>query len=261
MRRWCAWLLLPLLLVSIQVAAQGSADPVQQITDLDQLLQAVREEQQAQRERNRQREQKFLQDRKNQQALLEQARRDFERRQRENQPLVTKTEANAAQITRLEKELEAVVQDMGDLSTGFREFAGDFAAVLQESMISAQFPDRGEQLRGLAATQSQPSIEEIENLWLLVQEEMTEAGKVALFPAAVVRADGSAGNARYCGWEHFPPSPRVSSCATCRRPANCWFCPVSPPRTCEATRRNLLPRPDSWHRSRLILPAAACWAC
>jgi biopolymer transport protein ExbB len=182
---------LVLLLFSMQLGAQEPVDPGQQIRDLDQLLQAVREEQRAQRERNRQREQQFLQDKKNQQAQLEKARREFERRQRENQPLVTKTEANAARIVRLEKELEKLVQDMGDLSTGFREFAGDFAAVLQASMISAQFPERGEQMQALAATTSQPSIEEIEALWLLVQEEMTEAGKVALFPAPVVRADGS----------------------------------------------------------------------
>ena len=188
--RWC--LVLAGMLFSTQLAAQAPAAPDQQITDLDQLLQVVRQEQKAQRELNRQREQKFLQDRQNQQALLEQARRDFERRQRENQPLVARTEANAAEITRLEKQLDSVVQDMGDLSTGFREFAGDFAAVLQESMISTQFPDRAEQLQTLAANRSQPGIEDIESLWLLVQEEMTEAGKVAQFPAAVVRADGSA---------------------------------------------------------------------
>jgi biopolymer transport protein ExbB len=186
-----AWLL-PLALVAFPVFAQEPVPAPQQITDLDQLLEAVRTEHRAQRERNREREQKFLRDKQNQQALLEQARRDFERRQRENQPLVRKTEASAGEITRLEEQLEALVQDMGDLSTGFREFAGDFAAVLQESMISAQFPDRGGQLQELAATSSQPSIEEIEALWLLVQEEMTEAGKVALFPASVVRADGSA---------------------------------------------------------------------
>ena len=188
--RWC--LVLAGILFSTQLAAQAPAAPDQQITDLDQLLQVVRQEQKAQRELNRQREQKFLQDRQNQQALLEQARRDFERRQRENQPLVARTEANAAEIARLEKQLESVVQDMGDLSTGFREFAGDFAAVLQESMISTQFPDRAERLQTLAANRSQPGIEDIESLWLLVQEEMTEAGKVAQFPAAVVRADGSA---------------------------------------------------------------------
>ena len=188
--RW--YLAVVVILLSTQLGAQAPAAPEQQITDLDQLLQVVRDEQKAQRELTRQREQKFLRDRQNQQALLEQARQDFERRQRENQPLVSRTETNAAVIARLEKQLESVVQDMGDLSTGFREFAGDFAAVLQESMISTQFPDRAEQLQTLAANRSQPGIEDIESLWLLVQEEMTEAGKVAQFPAAVVRADGSA---------------------------------------------------------------------
>ena len=183
--------LLVLCLLTAPLTAQEAARPDQQITDLDQLLNAVRQEQQAQRARNKQREKNFLREKQKQQALLDQARRDFERRQRENQPLVTRTEVNAGQIARLEKELEATVQDMGDLATGFREFAGDFAAVLGDSMISAQFPGREEQLEKLAAMNSQPSIEEIETLWLLVQEEMTEAGKVALFTSPVVRADGS----------------------------------------------------------------------
>ena len=44
----------------------------------------------------------------------------------------------------------------------------------------------------LAAGQGQPSIEEIQSLWLLLQEEMTEAGKVRLFEAPVITADGTA---------------------------------------------------------------------
>ena len=164
----------------------------QQITDLDQLLQSVRAQQREQRARNKQREQQFLQDKKQQQALLTKARRDFDRRKKENQPLLSVTERNKAEIARLEKQLKDVVQDMGDLSSTFREFAGDFAAVLQESMITAQLPGRGEQLRSLAGTETQPTIEEIEALWLLLQEEMTEAGKVTVFEAPVVTSDGTA---------------------------------------------------------------------
>lgn len=174
-----------------QVNPQAKAAPEQQITDLDQLLESVREQQRAQRARNKQREQQFLRDKKEQQALLAKAKRDFERRQKENQPLVSTTERNQAEIERLEKQLKDVVRDMGDLSSTFREFAGDFTAVLQESMISAQLPARGEQLRELAGTEGQPTIEEIESLWLLLQEEMTEAGKVALFEAPVVTVDGT----------------------------------------------------------------------
>lgn len=166
--------------------------PQQQITDLDELLASVREHQRQQRALNKQREQQFLQDKKQQQALLTKARRNFERRQRENQPLVSTTERNRVEIDQLKKRLQSVVADMGDLSSTFREFAGDFSAVLQQSMISAQLPGRSETMRTLADGSSQATIEDIEVLWLLLQEEMTEAGKIVNFEASVVAADGTA---------------------------------------------------------------------
>ena len=196
MRRIAGLLLGSLLLLDLPLLAQETqqsqpATPAQ-ITDLDQLLDAVKQEQREQRARNAQREKTFLRDKQQQQALLAQARRDFELRQRENQPLVGKTEANAAQIKQLQQQLEAVVRDMGDLASTFREFSGDFSAVLQQSMITAQLPQRSAQLQALAAADNQPTIEEIESLWLLLQEEMTEAGKLALFDAEVVTPDGTA---------------------------------------------------------------------
>ena len=191
MRQVLLALWVSLLFLPLGGVAQDSP-PEQQITDLDQLLASVREQQQRQRARNNQREQQFLQDKKQQQALLAKAQRDFERRQQENQPLLSVTARNKAEIAQLEKQLKNLVEDMGDLSSTFREFAGDFSAVLQESMITAQFPARSEQLRVLAAADTQPTIDEIETLWLLVQEEMTEAGKVTVFEAPVVTGNGTA---------------------------------------------------------------------
>jgi len=177
--------------VAMGAHAQQSASG-QQITNLDQLYETVRQQQQEQRALNARREQQFLQDNKRQKDMLAEARRDFERRQQQNQPLLAVTNANRAEITALEQQLKALVQEMGDLSSTFREFAGDFSAVMQESMITAQLPERAEQLKALAAAQSQPTIAQIETLWLLLQQEMTEAGKVALFDAPVVVADGTA---------------------------------------------------------------------
>jgi biopolymer transport protein ExbB len=164
----------------------------QQITNLDQLLDTVRSRQAQQRALNKQREQQFLRDQKKQQALLARARSELERRLKQNQPLVATTEGNKAEIASLEQQLEEVVAEMGDLSSTFHEFSGDFAAVMQESMITVQLPERSEQLSALASSDSQPTIDEIETLWLLLQEEMTEAGKIALFETPVVAADGSA---------------------------------------------------------------------
>ena len=164
----------------------------QQITNLDQLLESVRASQQQQRLANRERESRFLADHKQQQALLAKAKKEEERRRRENQPLIQVTEQNQAEIERLQQQLQAVVGDMGELSGTFREFAGDFAAVLNESMITPQFPQRTQTMRALANVQTQVGIDEIETLWLLLQEEMTEAGKVTLFDAPVVSIDGAA---------------------------------------------------------------------
>lgn len=181
--------IIPALLLALTLFIPGLRAE-EQIRDLDQLLQAVKRQQQEQRELNRKREQEFLADKRRQQQLLDQARSAFERQQRENQPLLAVTDANSGEIARLEEELAKVTEDMGDLSSTFREFAGDFAAVLQESMLSAQFPERGKQLQSLADGTTQASIEEIQSLWLLLQEEMTEAGKVTRFPASVIDTAG-----------------------------------------------------------------------
>jgi biopolymer transport protein ExbB len=161
------------------------------IRDLGQLLDTVKQRQQAQQALNRQREQAFLADRDRQQQLLQEARQKLEQQQRQNQPRQAETEANSAEIARLEKELEDVVADMGDLSSTFREFAGDFAAALGESLISAQYPQRGDQLQALANADSEVTIEEIQQLWLALQTEMTEASRIARFPAEVVDAGGT----------------------------------------------------------------------
>jgi biopolymer transport protein ExbB len=184
-----AAVLLGLLLANGGYARDGAADG--QITNLDQLLDSVRQAQQQQRALNDQREREFLQDNRRQKELMAQARRDFERRQQQNQPLLAVTESNKSEIAALEKELKTLVQEMGDLSSTFHEFAGDFSAVMRESMITAQFPERMEQLEALAASSTQPTIGQIETLWLLLQQEMTEAGKVAVFEAPVVVADGT----------------------------------------------------------------------
>ena len=179
-----------LLVVSVSHAQDAVA--TQQITSLDQLLESVRETQQRQRELNAQRERDFLRDNKSQKELIAKAKREFERRQQENQPLFAVTEKNKGEIAALEAQLKALVQEMGDLSSTYREFAGDFSAVMQDSMITAQFPERSEALQELAAGDGQPTIDENEALWLFLQQEMTEAGKVLTFETPVVVADGTA---------------------------------------------------------------------
>jgi biopolymer transport protein ExbB len=190
--KWGCRLLATLCLVApVCVTAQQAAPAPPQITSLDQLLDTVRNTQQQQKARDAQREERFLRDKQQQQALLSEARREFERHRNENQPLVAVTEANAAEIQRLQAQLQDLVGDMGDLSAIFREFSGDFSAVLKDSMITAQLPQRSATLHALAASESQPSIDDIQTLWLLLQEEMTEASRITVFEGPVVQVNGA----------------------------------------------------------------------
>ena len=181
------------LILSLLAVINARADGVssEQITDLDQLLETVREQQLSQQTLNTRREKEFLEDKQQQQALLTEARDAFNRSQRDNQPLLAVTKANAAEIARLEQQLDDHVQSMGDIADTFHEFAGDYAAVLRESMVTVQFPGRDENLRQLASIDSPPTISDIQSLWLLLQEEMTAAGEVARFEAPVVATDGT----------------------------------------------------------------------
>ena len=189
-RHFVRYLLVMAFLFSTTVIG-ATESPQGQITDLDELLESVQQQQRNQRELNEQRERAFLEDKEGQQARLDQARNAFIQSQSKNQPLLLSTEANKTKILRLEKQLEDQLQSMDDNASTFREFSGDFAAVMSESMITAQIPGRSERMYQLGTIEAHPTIEQIQSLWLLLQEEMTESAKIAKFDAAVVATDGS----------------------------------------------------------------------
>ncbi len=57
-------------------------------------------------------------------------------------------------------------------------------------MISAEYPDRFLELDELANSKALPTIEQLEKLWFILQQEMTESGKVVHYPAEVLTASG-----------------------------------------------------------------------
>ncbi|HHA19744.1 MAG TPA: MotA/TolQ/ExbB proton channel family protein, partial [Methylophaga sp.] len=54
----------------------------------------------------------------------------------------------------------------------------------------AQKPDREKFLTSLAEHKQQPTIEELREFWLMLQEEMTESAKVSRFSAPIITAQG-----------------------------------------------------------------------
>ena len=184
------------LLLSVCFATSVIAQTTgQQITNLDQLLAKVRAEHEKERALNRQREAEFLKSRNEQQALLEKARTAYYLAQAKNNPAKMQIDANDAEIAKLRKELQQSVADMGDVFSVYRQFSGDFAATLDDSQVSAQIPERSAELKKLSNMEALPTIDDMERLWYLVQEEMTESGKVAAYKGKIVAASGDARDA------------------------------------------------------------------
>ena len=83
-----------------------------------------------------------------------------------------------------------------------RQVSADVAAVLQQSMITAQFVNQSSQedrvtfLRTFSESKTVPVITELERVWLEMQKEMTESGTVASFDSGVVQPNGDRVNAK-----------------------------------------------------------------
>lgn len=171
------------------------AQPAAQQLTLDQVLQAVRRERTASTAENREREQRFLAERNNQQAELNRVRAQVVAEEARSNQLEGTLEANQATIDQLSAQLAEAQGEFGDLFGAARSAAADLNAQVSDSIISAQFPGRGESLREIAESDTLPSVEQLELLWYVLMQQMTEQSKVAKFQAPIVRANGEAADA------------------------------------------------------------------
>jgi biopolymer transport protein ExbB len=161
-----------------------------EITNLDQLLDAVRHQQKAERDIERQRERDFLRDKNRQQSLLDKAKRNFDIAQEDNNPLQKITELNEQEIQKLQQRLNQRTEEMGDIYSIFNEFSGDFATAFNSSMTAMEFPNRSEQVSALLDNDALATIADMQSIWLLLQEDMTAASKIQQLNVPVVHTDG-----------------------------------------------------------------------
>ncbi|RLU01063.1 MotA/TolQ/ExbB proton channel family protein [Ketobacter sp.] len=182
-------LLLSLLLLAPRpvVANTQSGQP-----SLQQLLDQLKQERAQQRAQWQAREQRFLAEQKDQQRKLEQARSAKLQQEQSLQPLQAELERVTAEVRALEDAIARQGQQLRALQGTFSRIAGETAASLQQSPVSLQFPQRSAQLQRLAALADLPTVEDLEALWLITQEEMTAAGRVVQFDGQFVDGAGRA---------------------------------------------------------------------
>ncbi len=180
--------LMLLLLIAVPVLAQDEAQ------SLDALLKQVQDGSSSDKALHRQREADFRAAKDQQATLLADAKKQLRAAEKRSEQLESTYNANDLRIVEVTEQLDRRLGSMKELFGVMQQVTGDTKGLLDNSLTSAQFPDRGAflmRLNGkLASDSALPTIEEIEHLWLLLQQEMTETGKIVKFPAKVIAADG-----------------------------------------------------------------------
>lgn len=158
--------------------------------DLDALLKQVKRESILEQQQNKKREAKFVAARDGQAQLLAQANAQLAEQERRTTLLNLAFQAQETELTEKETLLQEKSGSLGELFGTVRQMANDSRSVIESSMTSAQKPDRGQFLTTLAERKQQPTIEELRDFWLMIQEEMTESGKINQFTVPVITAEG-----------------------------------------------------------------------
>lgn len=185
---------LAIALLAMMLAAPAAWAQDTAASNLQDLLRLVNEGKARESAANQQREREFRQARDQQQQLLAQGRAKRASEERRSAELEQTFEDNDLLIA--DKE-QALVERLGALKELFgvlQQVSGDARAVFENSIVSAQYPGRGEFLTELArkmGTSSElASISEMEQLWYELQREMTEYGTIAKFQTEVTLLGG-----------------------------------------------------------------------
>jgi biopolymer transport protein ExbB len=155
------------------------------------LLEDARQASQREERENAEREERFLAAQSDRRRLLEEALVAEEAEKARTAELEKRFDANEKVLPELEETLRNRLGTLGELFGVVRQVAGDQKARVETSIISAQIPGRHEFLSALAQSRELPAIADLEKLWLSLQEEMTEQGRVVAFPAIVIAPDGN----------------------------------------------------------------------
>ncbi|WP_041524228.1 MotA/TolQ/ExbB proton channel family protein [Gilvimarinus agarilyticus] len=165
-----------------------------QAASLDELLNMVKDSRVAETAEHRKREQQFTREKNNQASLLKQAQDTLAAEERRSERL---EETHSEQELDVDAKRQQFNERLGSLRELFGHLtstAGDLRSTLQTSLISAQYPNRGDFLAELIDKMNSntrlPSIEEIERLWYEQQRQMVESGRVVTFTGTVIKPNG-----------------------------------------------------------------------
>ena len=187
-------LLFSLLISSSYIFAQ-EAD-VEVPTNLDKLLELVKEGKSKEQSENTKRETEFKAARDQQDQILKAEQRELARQERIADQLEEEFRKNQEKLRIAE---EAYLKQLGSLNELFghmQSITTDSRVTFESSLTAAEFGKEREKFLGdltqkMGESTELPTIEEIERVWYEIMREMKATGEVSRFTATVINVDGT----------------------------------------------------------------------
>jgi biopolymer transport protein ExbB len=180
--------------IILSIASSCASYAADKATSIDELLQMVRGAKISETKEHRQREKSFKAAKSEQQSLLTKVKSEKDSQERKSEQLEKSFANNDLKIKALEEQLQNRLGTLKELFGHLTSAAGDVVSRMDQSIVSAQIPDRSKPIEALIKKMSNntrlPSIEEIELLWFEINREMIEAGKTVRFNSEYIRANG-----------------------------------------------------------------------
>jgi biopolymer transport protein ExbB len=178
-------------LISVSLLAavllSGNANAQSNALDIDQLIRATKAAAKSDKNAETARENRFKSDRNHEQGRLTSMKNERARQERLSDQLDAQFNVNETNIEELQVELSKELGDLKELFGVIQTTASEAQEDYKTSLISAQYPQRSENLRQMVEKMSSltelVSISEIEGLWVELQNEMTEQSKIVKFNA------------------------------------------------------------------------------
>ena len=186
--------LISLLIFSSYTFAQ-EAD-VDAPTNLDKLLELVKEGKSKEQSENTKREAEFKAARDQQDQILKAEQRELARQERIADQLEEEFRKNQEKLRIAE---EAYLKQLGSLNELFghmQSITTDSRVTFESSLTAAEFGKDREKFLGdltqkMGESTELPTIEEIERVWYEIMREMKATGEVSRFTATVINVDGT----------------------------------------------------------------------
>ena len=161
-----------------------------QAQTLDELARAVREAAASEGKINQQREARFIAELNMQQQLLTEARQELASENARSDQLKNEYDGNEKALADLETTLAERMGNLGELFGVVRQASHEVQAALEDSMVTAQMPDRTAFLAELDKRRELPTVLQLRQLWSAIVTEISESGKVVRFAAVLETAGG-----------------------------------------------------------------------